>query len=476
MSGRRATAVAPVTDTAGARRACSPRSRWTLPIASGAGFLAGLDTTAVNLALPDVQRDLDAGLTELQWVVNAFALLSASLLVVAGNLSDRYGPRRVFVTGLLGFAGASGLCGLAWSPLALDLARAAQGATTAVVLGGGFALLAHSYPAGERGRALGLYSSIASASFVIGPLLGGVLTDTVGWRAVFVVNVPVAALLAGAAAALVAEPSLRGGVSPVRFDPLGVLTFVIGIAGLQYAALRAQQVGWGDPVVLVSAAAGLLGLAAFFVVERRNASGFVDLELFRRRTFTGAAITIALGSAAYFGILVYLSLFLQSAQHYTALETGLIYLPTILPFMLISPLAGRLLAWLPGATVPAVGCALIAAGLVLLTQIGSDAGLRDVAPAMVVTGFGSGLVVAPLTKLALDQVPDGRAGMAGAVLQTVRPLGVTLGVTVLGVAIPGRVDADAFRSVAALAAALAVLAAVVAGGTIRADPRVHGGD
>jgi MFS family permease len=113
MSGTRATAVAPVTDTAGPRRTCSPRSRWTLPIASGAGFLAGLDTTAVNLALPDVQRDLDAGLTELQWVVNAFALLSASLLVVAGNLSDRYGPRRVFVTGLLGFAGASGLCGLA---------------------------------------------------------------------------------------------------------------------------------------------------------------------------------------------------------------------------------------------------------------------------------------------------------------------------------------------------------------------------
>lgn len=475
MSGPRTTAFAPATETAFAPRTCTPRSRWTLPIASGAGFLAGLDTTAVNLALPDVQRDLDAGLTELQWVVNAFALLSASLLVVAGNLSDRYGARRVFVTGLLGFAAASGLCGLAWSPLALDLARAAQGAATAVVLGGGFALLAHSYPAGERGRALGLYSAIASASFVIGPLLGGVLTDTLGWRAVFVVNVPVAALIAVAAATLVAAPSPSGAIGSARFDPIGVLTFVVGIACLQYAALRAQQTGWGDPVVLLAGAAGLLGLAAFAMVERRDPGGFVDLRLFRRRTFTGAAITIALGSAAYFGILVYLSLFLQSTQHYTALETGLVYLPTILPFMLISPLAGRLLAWLPGATVPAVGCALIAAGLLLLTAIGNGAGLRDVAPAMAVTGFGSGLVVAPLTKLALDQVPDGRAGMAGGILQTVRPLGVTLGVTVLGLAVPGQVDADAFRSAAALAAALAVLAAVVAVSTIRADLRAHVG-
>jgi DHA2 family methylenomycin A resistance protein-like MFS transporter len=156
------------------------RSRWALPIAAGAGFLAGLDTTAVNLALPDIQRGLGADLSQLQWVVNAFTLLSAALLVTAGNLSDRFGKRRVFVAGLLGFAGASAACGLSSSALALDVARAAQGAAAAVVTASGLAVLASVYPAPERGRALGIYSAIGALSFVIGPLVGGVLTDTFG--------------------------------------------------------------------------------------------------------------------------------------------------------------------------------------------------------------------------------------------------------------------------------------------------------
>ena len=240
-----------------ARDSLASPSRWILPIASGAGFLSGLDATAVNLALPDLQRDLDAGLSELQWVVNAFALLSATLLVVAGSLSDRYGARRVFLTGLLGFTVASALCGLAWSPVALDLARAAQGATTAVVVAGGFALLAVSYPPAQRGRALGLYSSIASSSFVVGPLLGGVLTDSLGWRAVFLANVPVAVLIAAGAAVLVAVPAgpALAGVS-ARFDPIGMGTFAVGIAGVQYAALQSQQSAGPTPRSLSPALPG----------------------------------------------------------------------------------------------------------------------------------------------------------------------------------------------------------------------------
>jgi MFS family permease len=177
------------------------RSRWALPIAAGAGFLAGLDTTAVNLALPDIQRALAAGLSELQWVVNAFALLSAALLVTAGNLNDRFGRRRVFVAGLLAFAGSSAACGLSSSALMLILARAAQGAAAAVVTASGLALLASIYPPPERGRALGIYGAIAALSFVVGPLVGGILTDVLGWRSVFLANVPVAVLVALAARA-----------------------------------------------------------------------------------------------------------------------------------------------------------------------------------------------------------------------------------------------------------------------------------
>jgi EmrB/QacA subfamily drug resistance transporter len=443
------------------------RSRWTLPIASGAGFLAGLDTTAVNLALPDLQRDLHAGLTELQWVVNAFALLSATLLVVAGNLSDRFGARRMFILGVLGFAGSSAWCGIAWSAVALDVARAAQGAASAVVTAAGLALLAGSYGPAERGRALGLYGSVAALSFVVGPLLGGALTDALGWRAVFLANVPVAAVILAGAAALRSEPVGSVRARGFSVDVAGVATFVVGLAAVQYAALRAGDLGWTSDEVLVTGVIGVVGLAAFVRTERRTADGFVDLRLFRSRTFTGAAITMALAAAAYFGVLVYLSLFLQSSQHYGALETGLVYLPTILPYIVVSPVSARLLERWPGAAVPAVGCALITVGMLFLTRAGSGAGVLDVAPAMVVTGVGSGLVVTPLMKLALDRVPSGRTGMAGAVMQTVRPLGVTLGVTVLGQAVPGHLDAGAFHIVAVLAAGLAALAAVVAVGTIR---------
>lgn len=246
-----------------------PRSRWTLPLASGAGFLAGVDTTAVNLALPDLQRDLHAGLTELQWVVNAFALLSATLLVLAGNLSDRFGARRVFLLGVLGFAGSSALCGLAWSALALDVARAAQGATSAVVTAGGLALLAGSYPASERGRALGLYSSVAALSFVVGPLAGGVLTDAFGWRSVFMANVPLAAVIVLGVACAMPEPERPDRVvSPARFDPAGVAAFVVGLAGVQYAAMRAGDPGASIPEVLLVAAIGVVGLVVFVLVER----------------------------------------------------------------------------------------------------------------------------------------------------------------------------------------------------------------
>jgi predicted MFS family arabinose efflux permease len=204
-------------------------------------------------------------------------------------------------------------------------------------------------------------------------------------------------------------------------------------------------------------------------VERRTVDGVVDLRLFRDRTFTGAVVTTALAGAAYFGMLVYLSLFLQGTQHYGAIETGLVYLPTILPFMVISPLAGRLLARMPGAPLPTIGVALVACGMLLLVGVGVDegAGLLDVAAGMAVAGLGTGLAVTPLTQLALDQVPIERSGMASGVLQTSRPVGVTIVVTVLGLAVPGRVNAVAFHAVAGTAAGIAALGAVVAATTIR---------
>ena len=308
-------------------------------------------------------------------------------------------------------------------------------------------MLAISYSPAERGRALGVYSAIAALSFVVGPLLGGLLTDLSGWRAVFLANVPVAVLIA--AAARRALPELAGD-HRARFDYAGVATFTLGLAALLYAVMRGNAIGWANAEVPTVAAVGIAGLAAFVAVERRTAEGIVDLRLFRDRTFAGAVGTFTLGGAAYFGMLVYLSLFLQGAQHYDAIQAGLVYLPTILPFMVISPVAGRLLTRLPGALLPTLGLVLIAFGLLLLVGVDDDAGLLDVALAMAIAGIGTGLTVTPLTQIALNQVPTERSGMASGVLQTFRPVGVTIGVTVLGLAAPGPMTAAGFSGVAAI--------------------------
>jgi predicted MFS family arabinose efflux permease len=234
-----------------------------------------------------------------------------------------------------------------------------------------------------------------------------------------------------------------------------------------YAALRGDEVGWANAEVAVAAVVGIAGLVVFVSVERRTVDGVVDLRLFRNRTFTGAVVTIALAGAAYFGMLVYLSLFLQGSQNYDAFETGLVYLPTILPYMIVSPLAGRLLARIPGAPLPTIGVALIACGMLLLVGTDEGAGLLDVTAGMAVAGLGTGLAVTPLTQLALDQVSTERSGMASGVLQTSRPVGVTIGVTTLGLAVPGQVDTGAFSAVAGIAAGIAALGAAVAATTIR---------
>ena len=360
--------------------AISRRSRWTLPIAAGAGFLAGLDTTAVNLALPDIQRTLAAGPGELPWVVNAFALLSAALLVTAGKLSDRFGRRRVFVVGLLAFAAASAACGLAPSALLLDLARAAQGAAAAAVTASGLAVLASSYPPPERGRALGVYSAIAALSFVVGPLVGGLLTDLSGWRAVFLANVPVAVLIA--VAARVVLPELRDRAAGRRAR--------VRLRGRRDVHARARRAA----VRRARAATRSAGRTPGSWPPSRP--GWRPRELRRRRAARRrrhrgppplprpdvhrSGLHVRPGGAAYFGMLVYLSLFLQGTQHYDAIQAGLVYLPTILPFMIISPMAGRLVTRVPGALLPTVGLVLIACGMLLLAGVNEGAGLLGVSP------------------------------------------------------------------------------------------------
>ena len=348
------------------RRVTDASRRWALPITAGSGFLAGLDTTAVNLALPDIQRDSRAGSSGTQWVVNAFALASAALLVTAGSLSDRLGRRRVFVAGLVAFAAASAACGLAPSALVLDMARAVQGASSAVVTAGGLAVLASLYPPGSGGVRSALTprsgrcpsSSVRSWAARSPTSSDG---DRCSWstsRSLFSSPWRLGSPCPDSPRAR-RPASGRGLTSPGR-------TFALGLGALLYAALRGGETGWWHGEVVVAAALGVAGLGAFVLLERRTSDGLIDLGLFRDRTSAGATAAMALVAGAYFGMLVYLSLYLQGTQGLDALEAGLVYLPTIAPYMAMSPLAGRLMTRFPGRRVPTTGLALVTVGMLLL--------------------------------------------------------------------------------------------------------------
>ncbi|HWN27291.1 MAG TPA: MFS transporter [Actinomycetospora sp.] len=401
-------------------------------VAATAGFLVGLDTTALNVALPAIGRDLHASLAALQAVVTVFALSSAALLTAAGLLADRWGRRRVFLAGVLAFGAASAACAAAPSVTVLVAARISQGAGAAVVTAAGLAVLAAAYSGADRDRALGSYSALAALSFVVGPLVGGALTELAGWRVVFLVNVPVAALIALVAARGLPESHAS------RAEPLdvrGIVTFSVGLAALNVVLLEGEGRGWTSPTVLAAAVAALAALAVFVRVERGRAVPAVDLRLFRHRAFAGGALAYALGAAAFFGLLTYLGLFLQGVLGFSPVDAGLAFLPFIAPYAVAAKLAGALLARVPRAALAVTGLVGAGIGMVLLTVTDGTSTLVDFVPGLVVLGAGAGLMVPTVTSAALSALPPERLGVGSGLLSTVRPLGVLLGTGLLGLAL-----------------------------------------
>jgi EmrB/QacA subfamily drug resistance transporter len=389
-----------------------------------------LDITVVNTALPSIARDLHASFNDLQWVVDAYTLVLAAIVLTAGSLADRFGRRLVFGAGLAIFALASLAAGLAADPTFLNISRAVQGIGGAAMFAVSLALVAQEFPAGrERGTAMGIYGATIGVSVAIGPLVGGAITDGLGWRWVFFLNVPI-----GAAALAVTYLRLRESRNPnaTRIDWLGLITLSGGLFMLVLALLRGNDDGWASAeIVSLLAGAGVL-LAAFIAIERRVAEPMLPLELFRRRAFTGVQLAAFAVSVSLFALFLYLTLYLQDYLHYSPLQAGLRYLPITIASFLAAPVAGALLSRVHARVLMALGLIGTGVGLMLMSGLTASSGWTGLLPGFIAAGLGVGLLNPVIADVALSVVPKERSGMAAGINDTFRQVGVAVGVAAWG--------------------------------------------
>jgi EmrB/QacA subfamily drug resistance transporter len=409
---------------------------WTLAAVSVATFMLLLDVTVVNVALPAIRDSLGASFTDLQWVIDAYALTLAALVLTAGSLADRLGRRRVFVAGLVLFTAASALCAAAPDPTFLILARGLQGIGAAAMFAVSLALIAHEFDAGrDRGTALGIYGATIGVAVAIGPLLGGALTDALGWESIFLLNLPV-----GVAALAMTFGRLRESRDPnaTRVDWSGTATFSAALFLLVFALVRGNDEGWGSPLIVSLLAGFAVLLAAFVAVERRVAEPMLPLALFRRPAFAGAQIAALTISASIFSLFLYISLYLQNYLGLSPLQTGLRYLPITLAVFFASPLAGLLLPRVAPRVLLFSGLTIVAGGLVLMGGIDAGDGWTTLLPGFIVAGIGVGLLNPVIADLAVSVVPRAQSGMASGINDTFRQVGVAIGLAVWGAVFVGR--------------------------------------
>ena len=434
--------------------------RWTLLVVCLATGVLLLNVSAPSVALPAVGRGLGAELSVLQWVVSGYSLALAATLLTAGTLADLVGRRRMFLGGLAGFAAASLLCAAAPSALALIAGRAVQGLAGAVLLSSSLALLAQDFTGTDRARALGVWGATVAAAFAIGPLEGGVLTEALGWRAIYVVDAAVAL-----ACLPVAVRRLRESRDPDagKVDWWGTLTLSLGLFLGVFALTRGDVLGWGSGPILASAAGAALLLAAFVVVERREREPMLDLGLFAIPTFTGASLVVMVIAASTFGPFLYLTLFLLDAAGASPTAVGLELMPLSGAALVVSVLGGRAAGVLPVRVALPAGQLLCAAGLLAMRGLEATSPWTVLLPGLLVMGVGIGLANPTVTYAALGVVPATRSGMASGVNNTFRQVGIALGIATLGALLPARID-DPAAFAAALDRILLVSAGVAAVG------------
>jgi EmrB/QacA subfamily drug resistance transporter len=421
------------------------RKWWTLAAVAFGLFMIMLDNTVVNVALPAIQRDLSADLSELQWVVTGYALTFAALMLIGGKAADAYGRRLVFVVGIAVFTLASLWCGLADSGSMLIAARVVQGAGAALMNPATLSIIAATFPPRQRGTAIGIWAGVAALALAIGPLVGGLLTEHLSWHWIFYVNIPVGALAIIASFLFIDESRDE---THERLDVPGLATSGLGLFALTYALIEANTYGWGSARIVGAFAVGAIALAAFVVLERTQRAPMLPLDLFRSGTYTGANVVVLLVALAMFGVFFFVSLYMQNILGYSAVQAGAAFLPMTVLIILIAPIAGRASDRVGSRWLMTTGMGLLAVQLVYFSQLTQRSSYWDLLPAMIVGGVGMALTMTPSAAAATRSVPVAKAGVGSAVLNAFRQVGGSIGVALIGAIMAaeagGRQTAEAF--------------------------------
>ncbi len=414
--------------------------RWVLAASVTGSSMAFIDGTVVNVALPALQRELGAGVAELQWVVESYMLLLASLILVGGALGDRYGRRRLFAIGTVVFAVTSVWCGLAPDAGQLIIARAAQGIGGAMLVPGSLSMISATFSEEQRGRAFGIWSAATALAMAFGPVLGGWLVDAVSWRWIFFINVPPAIAVVWILYARV--PESRDESAPATLDWPGALLCTVGLGLVIYGLIEAGLVGFTAPVVLLTLVAGAAALAGFVAVQARSAAPMMPLDLFQSRSFSGANLITLLLYAALSGALFFLPFNLVQVHGYSSAAAGAAMLPLILIVSTLSRWSGDLVSRHGGRLPLIIGPAIAAAGFALFTLPGTDGSYwTTFFPAITVLGFGMAVSVAPLTTVVMGAVETRRAGIASAINNAVSRIAGLLAIAVMGILVAGSFNA-----------------------------------
>jgi EmrB/QacA subfamily drug resistance transporter len=415
-------------------RALSPtdsnRRWWTLGAMCFALFMLMLDNTVVNVALPSIQRSLHTNLSALEWTVNAYTLTFAVLLVTGGRMGDIFGRRRMFLFGVVAFALSSATAGFAPSDAWLIGSRAVQGIGAAFMMPATLSIITQAFPAEERGKAIGTWAGVSALALAIGPVVGGFLTEQVSWRAIFFLNLPVAA--AAVVVTLFATRESRDETVERSLDVPGIAAVTVGLSAVVLALIEGNAWGWGSARILGLFALAVVGLVAFVVIELRTRVPMVDFSFFSSRTFLGSNVVGFIVSFAMLAMFFFIALYMQNILGYSPLQAGVRFLPTTLVLIVLGPVAGRLTDKVGPRSLMTVGMLFTAGALYWQSRLTVSTGFGFLLPAFVLMGLGMGLVMSPMSTAAMNAVDRTKAGVASGVLSMSRMVGGTFGVAVLG--------------------------------------------
>jgi EmrB/QacA subfamily drug resistance transporter len=463
--------------------AAENRKWWTLVAVSFGLFMIMLDNTVVNVALPSIRQDLGISISELEWVVNAYALTFGVLLLSGGKLADLLGRRAIFIAGLVIFTGASLWCGLATGPESLIAARTVQGVGAALMNPATLSILMAAFPPRQRGTAIGIWAGVSALALAFGPIVGGLLTQDISWNWIFFVNIPVGVLGILAARAFIDET--KDTSHEQRLDLPGLISSGVGLFALTYGLIETNTYSWTSTRVLSLLGLAAVALVVFVLLETRQRLPMLDLSLFRNPTFAGANTVMGLVGLAMFGIFFYNSLFLQNVLHYGAIKTGATFLPMTLLIMFVAPAAGKVSdrvgpRWLMG-----VGMSLLTVSLLLFATLDQRSSFWNILPGLLVGGLGMAITMAPTTSAAMSAVPTDKAGVGSAVINSMRQVGGSLGVAIMGTLVAMQISVapfnprfpaqfvDGYHHALLVGAGLLIVGAIVAVSTVRVAPHRH---